>query len=69
MAVPTFVEVALAGRFKGKGGSKLPVVVFSHGLGSCAKQHMILCREVASYGVLVVVLDHMEGSCGYTYNW
>ena len=37
-------------------------------MSSCAKHHTGLCRELASYGVLVIALDHLDKSCGYTIN-
>jgi len=48
--------------------AKLPVLIFSHGLTAQAKGYSVFCRELASYGIVVIALDHMDGSCGYTVN-
>ena len=39
-----------------------PVVVFSHGLAGCADMYTNLCRSVASYGYIVIALEHEDGS-------
>ena len=54
--------------FCGSDGAKLPVMVFSHGLASQAKGYTVFCKEMASYGMVVIALDFTDGSCGYTVN-
>ena len=39
-----------------------PVVIFSHGLAGCADMYTELCREIASFGYVVVALEHEDGS-------
>jgi len=47
---------------------KLVPLVFSHGMLMDGHFHSLICRELASYGLMVVTLDHMDGSCNYTEN-
>ena len=46
--------------------SKLPVLVFSHGMGGSQTMYSIICTEMASQGFLVVVPEHMDGSASCT---
>ena len=39
-----------------------PVIVFSHGLAGCADMYTDLCRCLASYGYIVIALEHEDGS-------
>lgn len=39
-----------------------PVLVFSHGLGGSYEQYSALCSAIASFGVIVVALEHDDGS-------
>eukprot|EP01063_Lacrimia_lanifica_P023304 TRINITY_DN30805_c0_g1_i1.p1 TRINITY_DN30805_c0_g1~~TRINITY_DN30805_c0_g1_i1.p1 ORF type:complete len:314 (+),score=77.49 TRINITY_DN30805_c0_g1_i1:62-943(+) len=41
----------------------LPVVVFSHGLLGSAWYYTQLCREIASWGAVVVAVNHEDGTC------
>lgn len=43
-----------------------PVTVFSHGLLGCAAAYSVLCAEVASYGSVVLAIEHADGSAVYT---
>uniref|UniRef100_A0A7S4NDT3 1-alkyl-2-acetylglycerophosphocholine esterase n=1 Tax=Odontella aurita TaxID=265563 RepID=A0A7S4NDT3_9STRA len=43
-------------------GNPLPLVVFSHGLGGCAEMYTGLCASLASYGFVVVAIEHRDGS-------
>jgi platelet-activating factor acetylhydrolase len=52
--------------FEGK--KKLVPVIFSHGLSACALVYTVICKELASYGLMVVAMDYHDGSCGYTRN-
>jgi hypothetical protein len=29
----------------------------------------VICKEIASYGVVVIAPDHLDESCGYTKNF
>jgi len=42
-----------------------PVVLFSHGLGGCMEMYTQLCQQVASSGMIVVALEHEDGSGCY----
>ena len=39
-----------------------PVIVFSHGLAGCADMYTGLCRCLASFGYIVIALEHEDGS-------
>eukprot|EP00965_Chrysotila_dentata_P226968 6195725-Pleurochrysis_carterae.AAC.6 len=43
-------------------GEKWPVAIFSHGLGGCAEMYSLFSAEMASHGVVVVALEHEDGS-------
>ncbi|KAL3931777.1 MAG: hypothetical protein SGBAC_011151, partial [Bacillariaceae sp.] len=43
-------------------GEEFPVVVFSHGLGGCLEMYTDICQQVASSGMIVVALEHEDGS-------
>jgi hypothetical protein len=47
---------------------KLVPLIFSHGMLMDGHFHSHLYRELASYGIMVVALDHMDGSCSLTEN-
>ena len=63
--LPVAVEASISADFKDK---QLVPLIFSHGLTACAKMHSVMCKEFASYGMLVIALDHLDESCGYTIN-
>jgi len=44
---------------------KWPVVIFSHGLGGHADMYSSICRALASFGCIVVALEHEDGSGSY----
>lgn len=39
-----------------------PVIVLSHGLAGCADMYTDLCRALASFGYIVMALEHEDGS-------
>ncbi|CAJ1965255.1 unnamed protein product [Cylindrotheca closterium] len=41
---------------------EFPVVLFSHGLGGCLEMYTDICQQVASSGMIVVALEHEDGS-------
>eukprot|EP00929_Paragymnodinium_shiwhaense_P112265 TRINITY_DN80525_c0_g1_i1.p1 TRINITY_DN80525_c0_g1~~TRINITY_DN80525_c0_g1_i1.p1 ORF type:complete len:415 (-),score=70.55 TRINITY_DN80525_c0_g1_i1:284-1528(-) len=43
-------------------GAKRPLVIFSHGLFGNSLMYTQLCRELASYGCVVVALEHQDGT-------
>lgn len=41
---------------------RIPCLIFSHGLGGHCEMYQKLCGDVASHGVLVIALEHEDGS-------
>lgn len=45
---------------------KLVPLIFSHGYGGNLHDYSTTCRMLASYGYLVITINHNDGSCSYT---
>ena len=50
----------------GNGNKKLQPMIFSHGLANQRMNQSGICRELASYGMFVVVINHNDESCEFT---
>ena len=44
---------------------KLPVILFSHGLGTTWDLYTQICCNLVSYGLIVVMVEHDDGSAGH----
>ncbi|CAN8101330.1 unnamed protein product [Discula destructiva] len=51
----------------GDGRPMFPVVVFSHGLGGSRTMYSTVCGDLASYGFVVVAMEHRDGSGARSY--
>ena len=48
------------------GQEKLPILIFSHGLAGIRTTYSTICCEMASRGIIVVALEHRDGSASMT---
>lgn len=46
---------------------KFPVIIFSHGLGGSRTICSTICGDLASYGFIVIAMEHRDGSGARTY--
>ena len=44
--------------------ARVPLVLFSHGWGGCARQSLFLTEELARHGYVVAAPDHADAVCG-----
>ena len=63
--MPVKRDAPLAPQF-GDGKKLLQPLIFSHGLTSHKMNYSGICRELASYGFLVIALNHNDRSGEYT---
>jgi hypothetical protein len=49
-----------------KGHKKLIPVIYCHGLSSNRSMHSGTCRDLASHGYIVFIMDHEDGTSIYT---
>ena len=47
---------------------KMPLVVFSHGLGGSRAVYSTILSEMASQGYFVAAVEHKDGSAAVTFN-
>jgi len=45
-----------------RGGAPYPLIIFSHGMGGCAAQHIFFNENLASLGYVVMAPDHDEAA-------
>ncbi len=45
-----------------RAGAPYPLVLFSHGMGGCAAQHVFINEDLASHGYVVVAPDHRDSA-------
>lgn len=65
MRIPVLRDGALAEEFR-DGTKLLQPLLFSHGLSTHKMNYSGICRELASYGFLVIALNHNDRSCLFT---
>lgn len=64
-SIPVLNEAKISYDFLQK-DKKIPLLIFSHGMGTNRMMYSGICREWASHGMLVAIMDHHDGSCDHT---
>lgn len=64
IAVPA---ISLAPLLPTAQGLKFPTMIFSHGLGGTRLAYSHICGSMASYGMVVIVPEHRDGSAPVTF--
>mmetsp|Transcript_12485 Transcript_12485/g.14563 ORF Transcript_12485/g.14563 Transcript_12485/m.14563 type:complete len:381 (+) Transcript_12485:107-1249(+) len=65
---PFVREAPIRGNSATDNTEKLPVVIFSHGLGGSAEMYSKFCGDVASHGFIVIAVEHEDHSGSYFQN-
>ena len=65
ISVPVLNEAPLAREFY-NGDKEIQVVIFSHSIGKDRMSYTGILAELASYGFLVIALNHNDQSCTHT---
>jgi platelet-activating factor acetylhydrolase len=64
MTIPCFSDAPVA-RNSNCNSGLWPVVIFSHGLYGTLEMYSTLCMQIASFGYIVIAMEHEDGSAIY----
>ena len=59
------LEGEIASRFR-EGQERIRPIIYSHGLASVYTDYTGIAKDIASHGLLVIMLNHQDGSCAFT---